>query len=108
MKRGEAAMHHAIRWTILALLMFVILLASWPVGAQARPLSPAERRQAFIRGARVWPVACASCHKARPGSEFSPDQWKLIMRHMQIRAQLPARDIQAVLIYLQSAHQPPQ
>jgi mono/diheme cytochrome c family protein len=108
MKRGEATMHHAIRRTILALLVFVILFSGWAAGAQDRPLSPAARREAFIRGAQVWPVACASCHKARPGSEFSPDQWKLIMRHMQIRAQLPARDIQAVLIYLQSAHQPPQ
>jgi mono/diheme cytochrome c family protein len=86
----------------------LILFISGPARAQDQQLSPAERRQAFIRGARIWPVACASCHKARPGSEFSPDQWKLIMRHMQIRSQLPASDIQAVLVYLQSAHQPLQ
>jgi mono/diheme cytochrome c family protein len=92
---------------ICTALMFAIFLLAPPTRAQERPLTPAERRAAFIRGARVWPVACASCHKARPGSEFSPDQWALIMRHMQIRSQLPSRDIQAVLIYLQSSHQPP-
>lgn len=101
-------MRHGLRSTIIAGLTLVLLFGGRPAGAQDQPLSPAERRQAFMRGARIWPVACASCHKARPGSEFSPDQWKLIMRHMQIRSQLPARDIQAVLIYLQSAHQPPQ
>jgi mono/diheme cytochrome c family protein len=101
-------MRYRLRRTILAALTLAILIPGRPARAQAQSLSPAERRQAFIRGARIWPVACASCHKARPGSEFSPDQWKLIMRHMQIRSQLPARDIQAVLIYLQSGHQPPQ
>ena len=95
-------------WMMLAALTFAMLLPGRPARAQDQPLSSAERRQAFIRGAQIWPVACASCHKARPGSEFSPDQWKLIMRHMRIRSQLPASDIQAVLIYLQSSHQPPQ
>ncbi|SRR5579875_3701416 len=100
-------MRQALRLTIVAALMLAMLIAVQPVRAQEQPMSAAERREAFIRGARIWPVACASCHKARPGSEFSPDQWQLIMRHMQIRSQLPARDIQAVLIYLQSSHQPP-
>jgi len=100
-------MRHAFRITMVAALVLAIMIAARPSRAQEQPLTPAERRTAFIRGARIWPVACASCHKARPGSEFSPDQWQLIMRHMQIRAQLPARDIQAVLIYLQSSHQPP-
>ncbi len=101
-------MRYRLRWMMLAALTLVLLIPGRPVRAQDQPLSPAERRQAFIRGAQIWPVACASCHRARPGSEFSPDQWKLIMRHMQIRSQLPASDIQAVLVYLQSAHQPPQ
>jgi mono/diheme cytochrome c family protein len=106
--RREKAMRYGLKWIIPAVLALGLLLPGRPVRAQDQPLSPAERRQAFIRGARIWPVACSSCHKARPGSEFSPDQWKLIMRHMRIRSQLPAADIQAVLVYLQSAHQPPQ
>ncbi len=101
-------MRYRLRWILPAALAFAILAVGRPAIAQEQPLSAAERREAFIRGAKIWPVACASCHKARPGSEFSPDQWKLIMRHMQIRAQLPSRDIQAVLVYLQSAHMPPQ
>ena len=100
-------MRLAFRFTMAAALILAMLLAAPPARAQEQRLTPAERRAAFIRGARLWPVACASCHKARPGSEFSPDQWALIMRHMQIRSELPARDIQAVLIYLQSSHQPP-
>jgi mono/diheme cytochrome c family protein len=89
-------------------LALLVVAAGRPAIAQEQSLSAAERREAFIRGAKIWPVACASCHKARPGSEFSPDQWKLIMRHMQIRSQLPSRDIQDVLVYLQSSHMPPQ
>ena len=100
-------MRYGLRLALFAALAFAMLPSIRPARAQEQRLTPAERRAAFIRGARVWPVACGSCHKARPGSEFSPDQWTLIMRHMQIRSQLPSRDIQAVLIYLQSSHQPP-
>jgi len=97
-----------LRRMISVVLALLVVAAGPPAIAQEQSLSAAERREAFIRGAKIWPVACASCHKARPGSEFSPDQWKLIMRHMQIRSQLPSRDIQDVLVYLQSSHMPPQ
>jgi hypothetical protein len=89
----------------------IILLVGLPglVGtthAQEQQISKSERRELFRRGAKIWPMVCGGCHNDRPVSEFSPEQWTLIMRHMQTRSLLPASDSKAVLIYLQSAHEP--
>ena len=66
--------------------------------------SQAEQRQLFRAGAKLWPIYCAQCHNARPGSEFAPYQWNAIMMHMRTQANLPAKDARAVLEYLKSAH----
>ena len=40
------------------------------------------------------------CHNARPGSDFSPAEWQMIMMHMRTQANLPAEDANAILTYL--------
>ncbi len=67
------------------------------------PPSDAERRALFLRGAQLWPVYCNTCHNARPGAEFSPAEWGMIMMHMRTQANLPANDARAVLEYLRSS-----
>jgi mono/diheme cytochrome c family protein len=61
----------------------------------------AAKRALYRRGAQLWPVYCAQCHKPRPGSEFSPDQWSVIIMHMRSRANLSGEDAVAILTYLQ-------
>ena len=63
----------------------------------------ADQRQLFRDGARLWPVYCAQCHNARPGSEFAPYQWDTILMHMRTQANLPARDARAIVEYLKKA-----
>ncbi len=63
----------------------------------------AKEQKALVRkGAREWSVYCGSCHNARPPGERSPTEWDTIMMHMRVRANLPARDAQALLAYLRS------
>lgn len=62
-----------------------------------------ENRQLFRDGARMWPVYCAQCHNARPGSEFAPYQWDTILMHMRTQANLPARDARAIVQYLKNS-----
>jgi hypothetical protein len=62
----------------------------------------APRRALYRRGAMLWPVYCAQCHKPRPGSEFPPDQWSVIIMHMRSRAILSGEDARAILTYLQA------
>jgi len=72
--------------------------------AAARAQPDAENMRLFMDGARLWPVYCSQCHNARPGSEFSPQQWNTIMMHMRTQANMPAKDARAILQYLRGSH----
>jgi mono/diheme cytochrome c family protein len=89
--------------TIFALSLAVVTVLALYQSCRADE-SVAERRQLFRAGAKLWPVYCAQCHNARPGSEFAPYQWDAIIMHMRTLANLPAKDARAVLEYLKSSH----
>jgi mono/diheme cytochrome c family protein len=92
-----------VKRTIVVLLAAV--MAFWFCQAvRAQETSKAEQRRLFREGARLWPVYCSQCHNARPGSEFAPYQWNMIMMHMRTQANLPAKDARAVLEYLKASH----
>jgi mono/diheme cytochrome c family protein len=63
-----------------------------------------QKRALFKDGAKLWPIYCAQCHNARPGSEFAPYQWNTILMHMRTQANLPARDARAIVEYLKDSH----
>jgi mono/diheme cytochrome c family protein len=82
-------------------IIAAVLLFGLPSAFAAR-LTRAQEARLFMTGARLWPVYCGQCHKARPGSEFSPADWDTIMMHMQSRANLPADDAEAILQFLKA------
>jgi hypothetical protein len=89
-------------------LVFVGLIAiSAPLvsqsAAQPAPSNESEQRALFLRGAQLWPIYCNTCHNARPGDEFSPAEWGMIIMHMRTQANLTPYDAQAVLEYLRSS-----
>jgi mono/diheme cytochrome c family protein len=89
-------------------ILIALGLAALLIGAVGQAVwadqSAAEKRQLFREGAQLWPVYCAQCHNARPGSEFAPYQWDAIMMHMRTQANLPAKDARAILEYLKASH----
>jgi mono/diheme cytochrome c family protein len=64
--------------------------------------APAQRKL-FVEGAKLWPVYCAQCHNARPGSQFSPNQWDIITMHMRTQSIMPAKDMRAIKEFLKEA-----
>jgi hypothetical protein len=62
-----------------------------------------EQRKLFVQGATLWPVYCAQCHNARPGSQFSPAQWDTITMHMRTQSIMPAKDMRAIKEFLEEA-----
>ena len=80
-------------------LTIVLALASRAVAVETTP----DERKLFIEGAKLWPVYCAQCHNARPGSQFSPAQWDAITMHMRTQSIMPAKDIRAIREFLQQA-----
>jgi hypothetical protein len=87
-----------------ALILSAMILVRARYARAASDPSPAqERRQLFLRGAELWPIYCNTCHNARPGSEFSPVEWNMIIMHMRTQANLPPQDAKAILEYLKAS-----
>lgn len=88
---------------LLAKLVLAVFVAAPVSYVRAQPeQSPAQRKLA-MEGAQLWPVYCAQCHNARPGSQFSPNQWDAITMHMRTQSNMPAKDIRAITEFLKSA-----
>jgi len=89
----------------LSLLLTGAVLAGWVLAsvALAETTQTPEQRKLFLEGARLWPVYCAQCHNARPGSQFSPAQWEIITMHMRTQSIMPAKNIRAIKEFLQNA-----
>src|ERR1035437_3649486 len=54
-----------------------------------------------LTGAELYAINCNRCHAERYATEFTSAQWKTLMLHMRVRANLPATQAKEVLKYLQ-------
>jgi hypothetical protein len=59
----------------------------------------AEKKK--LSGADLYAIHCNRCHPERYATERTETQWKTIMLHMRVRANLPADQAKAILKYLQ-------
>jgi mono/diheme cytochrome c family protein len=89
--------------TIFALAAMLALAALCAPLAFAEEQQSAEQRRLFVEGAQLWPVYCAQCHNARPGSQFSPAQWDAITMHMRTQSIMPAKNMRAIKEFLKTA-----
>jgi hypothetical protein len=83
------------------MIMFALAIAAMtPSVTMATEEQTKEQRELYVTGAKLWPVYCAQCHNARPGSQFSPAQWDAITMHMRTQSIMPAKDIRAITEFL--------
>jgi hypothetical protein len=54
-----------------------------------------------LTGAELYSINCNRCHQERYPTERTGAQWKTIMLHMQIRANIPVSQARLILTYLQ-------
>lgn len=54
-----------------------------------------------LTGAELYSMHCNRCHAERYPTERTAAQWKTIMLHMQVRANLPVSQARLILKYLQ-------
>ena len=85
----------------ILLTAVAVAMAGHPVLAEEQ-LTPAEKKQLFREGAKLWPLYCNTCHNARPGSEKAPYEWDEIIMHMRMLGNVPPNDVRALLVYLKS------
>jgi hypothetical protein len=54
-----------------------------------------------LSGAELYSIHCNRCHPERYPTERTAAQWKTIMLHMQVRANIPGGQARLILSYLQ-------
>jgi cytochrome c5 len=68
--------------------------------AQASDAKPAAIKFQ-LTGAELYSMHCNRCHPERYPTERTAAQWKTIMLHMQVRANIPGEQAKLILKYLQ-------
>jgi mono/diheme cytochrome c family protein len=76
--------------------------ADTKAAAPAKEAKPAEKKATKkLSGSELYAIHCNRCHAERYATEFSPNQWKTLITHMRVRANLPASQAKQILKYLQ-------
>lgn len=54
-----------------------------------------------LSGEDLYAINCSRCHSERYPKEWTPSQWKTLILHMRVRANLPADQAREILKYMQ-------
>ena len=72
-----------------------------PKGEAAGSKTKAKTVPTKVSGAELYSMHCNRCHPERYPTERTAAQWKTILLHMRVRANLPAEQARTILKYLQ-------
>ena len=67
--------------------------------AQTKPTEPVKAQK--LSGEDLYTINCNRCHSQRYPKEWTPGQWKTLMMHMRVRANIPADQAREILKYMQ-------
>jgi len=95
-----------IRACAVALIAMATPFATVVAAPVSEPAQPANDPMTFARGAQAWADACSRCHNFRDPKEFSDVQWRAVMLHMRIRANLTGPQSRDILTFLQGSNDP--
>jgi cytochrome c5 len=79
----------------------VAVSVSVATNAPVTPAAPKKAAPRPLSGAELYSIHCNRCHPERYPTERTAAQWKTIMMHMRVRANLPAEQSRTILKYLQ-------
>lgn len=94
-----ATKRQTVLWSVVA-LTGVFAVGLGVTLAQAQP-PEAKAPPKKLTGAELYAINCNRCHPERYPTEFTASQWKTIMLEMRIRANIPAKQANEILKYLQ-------
>ena len=102
-RRLQALLGLATITTALLAASLVCVLAADAKPDKAPPPEKTSKKPAKkkLTGAELYAINCNRCHPERYATEFNATQWKTLMLHMRVRANLPASQAKAILKYLQ-------
>ncbi|HLH55326.1 MAG TPA: cytochrome c [Verrucomicrobiae bacterium] len=64
-------------------------------------VKPKKEEKKKLTGAELYSIHCNRCHPERYPTEWTAAQWKTLMLHMRVRANVPADQAKAISKYLQ-------
>ncbi len=62
---------------------------------------PETKPEKKLTGEELYTINCNRCHAERYPTEFTSGQWKTVLTHMRVRANIPAKQAKEILKYLQ-------
>ena len=100
---GRPIVGFALTAAICGLSVFCLTAAdpSTDKDAKAEKEPPKKVEKKKFSGADLYAMHCNRCHPERYATERTASQWKTIMTHMRIRANIPAEQAKAIMKYLQ-------
>ena len=84
-----------VLWMALGLAVLGTFVTVARADAEKKP------QKKKLTGQELYAINCNRCHTERYPTERTPAQWKTIVTHMRVRANLPADQAKAILKYLQ-------
>ena len=72
-----------------------------PAQTSAKKADPKPAPAKKLTGSDLYQINCNRCHPERYAAEWTPAQWKTLMTHMRVRANIPTAQAKAILKYLQ-------
>jgi mono/diheme cytochrome c family protein len=93
MKKTQTTLWHTSLFVGVCVISLGLSLA-----CAAPPEKKAEKK---LTGAELYAINCNRCHAERYPMEWNSAQWKTLMTHMRVRANIPAAQAKQILKYLQ-------
>lgn len=91
----------ALVTTTFLVLSISLLCGAEPQSTENGKSAPKPEKKKQLTGAELYAINCNRCHPERYPTEFTSSQWKTILTHMRVRANLPAKQAKKILKYLQ-------
>lgn len=82
-------------------VLLVTLTAVGCAGPSTQGSASQSRTADAEQGAEIWRTTCYRCHNRRPATEFSSEEWAVLVDHMRTRANLTRTEADAVTAFLQ-------
>ena len=97
------------RFVAAATLVYALSLAGMAAAdakadKDAKPDKKTEKKsdkKPQYTGSELYAMHCNRCHPERYATERTSGQWKTLMIHMRVRANIPAEQAKSILKYLQ-------
>ena len=92
------------KWVLGALRFILAVCVSMVLFCQSGTVVLAQSDSAkpvkVLDGETLYAINCSRCHSERYPTERTDAQWKTILMHMQVRANLPPEQARKILKYM--------